>query len=59
MAANEWQGVVIRQCEGGNCDKNILYIWSMIDVSILVLNNAVPAAIADASYVFTMVNDFM
>src|SRR3569833_736963 len=31
----------------------------MIDVSILVLNNAVPAAIADASYVFTMVNEFM
>lgn len=31
----------------------------MIDVSILVLNNAVPAAIADASYVFSMVNHFV
>lgn len=31
----------------------------MIDVSILVLYNAVPAAIADTAYVFSTVNDFL
>ncbi len=31
----------------------------MVDISILVLNNAVPAAIADASYVFSIVNGFL
>jgi transcriptional regulator GlxA family with amidase domain len=31
----------------------------MIDVSILALHNAVPAAIADASYVFNIVNGFL
>ncbi|TDW97199.1 GlxA family transcriptional regulator [Dinghuibacter silviterrae] len=31
----------------------------MIDISILVLKNAVPASVADAAYVFSIVNDLL
>lgn len=53
------EGVLIRQSEGGKCDNNIPYISQMIHISILVLHNAVPAAIADSAYVFQVVNGFL
>jgi len=43
----------------GDCDKYSSYICLMITISILALQNAVMASIADARYVFTMVNEFL
>jgi len=37
----------------------MIYFCCMINVSILVLKNAVVASIADCQYVFTMVNNFL
>jgi transcriptional regulator GlxA family with amidase domain len=49
----------MRQSIGGNCDSILIYIYTMTTISILTLNNAVLASIADSRYVFTMVNQFL
>jgi len=43
----------------GICDIDLIYIYNMIKISILALQNAVLASIADCRYVFTMVNKFL
>src|SRR5258708_15842923 len=49
----------MRQSLGGNCDNILFYIYTMTTISILTLNNAVLASIADSRYVFTMANQFL
>ena len=49
----------MRQSWVGICVSFQEYICAMKNISILVLNNAVAASIADSSYVFTMVNKFL
>lgn len=49
----------MRHSELGVCDRYSFYICCMINVSILVLRNAVLASIADTRYLFTMVNEFL
>jgi len=51
--------VLIRQYQVGYCDKNCIYLWHMIEISILVLRNAVMASIADAAYLFRTVNGLL
>src|SRR5580765_3313011 len=43
----------------GVCDRHLIYICLMVNVSILVLRNAVLASIADSNHVFAMVNEFL
>ena len=43
----------------GVCDKHLIYFCRMVNVSILVLRNAVLASIADSNHVFAMVNEFL
>ena len=38
----------MRQSIGGNCDSILFYIYTMTTISILTLNNAVLASIADS-----------
>ena len=49
----------MRHYKGGICDKTFFYICSMIQVSVLVLRNAVLASITDSVYVFEKVNEFL
>jgi hypothetical protein len=43
----------------GICDNYSPYFCTMINISILALQHAVLASIADTRYLFTMVNDFL
>lgn len=49
----------MRQSIGGHCDTYSSYICCMLSISILALQNATAASVADASYVFTKVNEFL
>ena len=43
----------------GDCDNHLIYFCYMVNVSILVLRNAVLASIADTNHAFRMVNEFL
>lgn len=43
----------------GDYDNYFFYIYGMINISILVLRNAVVASISDSAYVFAKVNEFL
>jgi len=49
----------MRHSTVGICDNYSTYFCVMINISILALQNAVLASIADTRYLFTMVNDFL
>ena len=49
----------MRQSVGGHCDTYCTYICRMLSISILALENATAASVADACYVFTKVNEFL
>jgi len=43
----------------GECDKILKYLWPMITIVVLALQNAVAASIADTCRVFHQVNEFL
>src|SRR5438552_3000557 len=59
MAGNQSKGVVIRQSGGGNCDKNSFYLCANDRCFHFSPAQRRPAAIADTSYLFHIVNGFL
>jgi transcriptional regulator GlxA family with amidase domain len=49
----------MRHCLVGNCDISIAYLWRMVNISILVLRNAMLSSVVDSANVFRMVNEFL